>query len=52
MKQKEDDKTIDMFDMEEAHYVHTINAFVLLIEGYGFEKVMSDFRRMMGEREW
>ena len=56
MKQKEDDKTRDMFeDMslgEEAHYVHTINAFVELIVLYGWDKVVGDLRTAMGEKQW
>lgn len=63
MKQTEDDKTIDMFDnlmsidehqedLEEAHYVHTINAFVELIVVYGWDKVTSDLRSAMGAKEW
>jgi chitinase len=54
MKQLEDNKTGDMFDIDlkEAHYAHTINDFIGLIDEYGFETVMFDFRRMMGEREW
>jgi hypothetical protein len=70
MKQKEDDKTIDMIDVlnneetvtqhgddyvllqEEAHYVHTINAFVELIVLYGWDKVTSDLRMAMGEKQW
>jgi hypothetical protein len=38
--------------MEEAHYVHTINAFVELIVLYGWDKVISDLRTAMGEKEW
>jgi hypothetical protein len=37
---------------KEMHYYNTINDFVSLIEEYGFEKVMFDFRRMMGEKGW
>lgn len=38
--------------MEEMHYVNTINDFVSLIEVHGFDKVMFDFRRTMGEKDW
>ena len=37
---------------EEAHYVHTINAFVELIVMYGWDKVTSDLRTAMGEKQW
>ena len=37
---------------EEAHYVHTINAFVELIVVYGWDKVIGDLRTAMGEKEW
>ena len=30
--------------MEEAHYIHTINAFVELIVVYGWDKVIHDVR--------
>ena len=38
--------------MEESHYVHTINAFVELIVLYGWDKVTSDLRQAMGEKQW
>lgn len=38
--------------MEEAHYVHTMNAFVELIVVYGWDKVTSDLRTAMGEKKW
>jgi len=38
--------------MEEAHYVHTMNAFVELIVLYGWDKVTSDLRSAMGAKEW
>jgi hypothetical protein len=38
--------------MEEAHYVHTMNAFVELIVVYGWDKVTSDLRSAMGEKQW
>ncbi len=38
--------------MEEAHYVHTMNAFVELIVLYGWDKVTSDLRTAMGEVKW
>jgi hypothetical protein len=38
--------------MEEAHYVHTMNAFVELIVLYGWDKVTSDLRIAMGAKEW
>jgi len=37
---------------KEAHYVHTINAFVELIVEHGWDKVTSDLRKTMGERQW
>lgn len=37
---------------EEAHYVHTMNAFVELIVVYGWDKVTSDLRTAMGEKTW
>lgn len=37
---------------EEAHYVHTINAFVELIVLYGWDKVIGDLRTAMGEKTW
>ena len=39
-------------DQEEAHYVHTINAFVELIVLYGWDKVTSDLRAAMGAKQW
>ena len=38
--------------MEEAHYVHTMNAFVELIVLYGWDKVTTDLRAAMGEKKW
>jgi folate-dependent phosphoribosylglycinamide formyltransferase PurN len=38
--------------MEEAHYVHTINAFVELIVLYGWDRVIGDLRTAMGEKKW
>jgi hypothetical protein len=67
MKQKEENKTIDIFeqnvktyplssiieeDQEEAHYVQTINAFVELIVVYGYDKVIGDLRTAMGNKTW
>ena len=37
---------------KEAHYVHTINAFVELIVEYGWDKVTSDLRTAMGNKTW
>ena len=37
---------------EEAHYVHTMNAFVELIVIYGWDKVIGDLRTSMGEKQW
>ena len=37
---------------EEAHYVHTINAFVELIVVYGWDKVIGDLRTSMGDKQW
>ena len=39
-------------DLEEAHYVHTINAFVELIVVYGYDKVIGDLRTAMGNKTW
>ena len=39
-------------DLEEAHYVHTVNAFVELIVVYGWDKVIGDLRSKMGEKTW
>lgn len=38
--------------MHEAHYVHTMNAFVELIVLYGWDKVTTDLRAAMGEKKW
>ena len=50
----EDTMSIDEHqeDLEEAHYVHTINAFVELIVVYGYEKVIDDLRAAMAEKTW
>jgi hypothetical protein len=39
-------------DLEEAHYVHTMNAFVELIVVYGYDKVIGDLRAAMGNKTW
>jgi hypothetical protein len=57
MKQKENVKTYSLSsiieeDQEEAHYVHTINAFVELIVEHGWDKVTSDLRTAMGNKTW
>ena len=39
-------------DLEEAHYFHTMNAFVELIVLYGWDKVTADLRAAMGEKKW
>lgn len=38
--------------LEEAHYIHTVNAFVELIIVYGWDKVIGDLRQAMGEKTW
>ena len=38
--------------LEEAHYIHTINAFVELIVLYGWDTVISDLRAVMAQKEW
>ena len=38
--------------LEEAHYVHTMNAFVELIVVYGYDKVIGDLRAAMGNKAW
>ena len=50
----EDTMSIDEHqeDLEEAHYVHTINAFVELIIVYGYDKVIGDLRTAMAEKTW
>jgi hypothetical protein len=42
----------DTDDLEESHYIHTINAFVELIVLYGWDKVIGDLRTAMGEKQW
>ena len=42
----------DIEAMEEAHYVHTMNAFVELIVVYGYDKVIGDLRTAMAQKEW
>lgn len=39
-------------NLEEAHYVHTMNAFVELIVVYGYDKVIGDLRTAMAEKSW
>ena len=39
-------------DLEEAHYIHTMNAFVELIVVYGYDKVIGDLRTAMAEKSW
>lgn len=46
------DEWNDLVNQEEAHYVHTINAFVELIVLYGWDKVIGDLRQAMGEKQW
>lgn len=46
-----EDKTSDE-DMEEMHYVHTMNDFVELIVVYGYDKVIGDLRIAMGNKTW
>ncbi len=46
--EEEDDREA----MEEAHYVHTMNAFVELIIVYGYDKVIGDLRTAMGNKTW
>ena len=43
---------IDTDALEEAHYVHTINAFVELIVVYGYDKVIGDLRTAMATKDW
>ena len=39
--------------MEEAHYVHTINAFVELMIVYGSDKVLNDLKTAIGwKKAW
>jgi len=53
IKQQEDqEQEFDVLMMEEAHYVHTMNAFVELIVVHGWDKVMSDLRTAMGNKTW
>ena len=59
-KQQQDVKTYplssiideDQEALEEAHYIHTINAFVELIVVYGYDKVIGDLRTAMAEKSW
>jgi uncharacterized protein YozE (UPF0346 family) len=52
MSEQEDfDKQRD-YVYEEAHYVHTMNAFVELIVVYGYDKVIGDLRTAMGNKTW
>ena len=52
-KHIEDEKVRDeTLMMQEAHYVHTINAFVELIVVYGYDKVIWDLRTAMENKEW
>ena len=39
-------------DLEEAYYIHTMNAFVELIVVYGYAKVIGDLRTAMAEKTW
>jgi len=39
-------------NLEEAHYFHTMNAFVELIVVYGYDKVIGDLRTAMGNKTW
>ena len=48
----EHDEEMNVLMQEEAHYYHTVNDFVSLIQVYGFEKVIKDLRSKMGELEW
>lgn len=39
-------------DLEEAHYIHTINAFVELVIMYGSAKVLDDLdKALLGAKE-
>lgn len=51
-EQEEFDKNRQYDLQEEAHYHHTINAFVELIVLYGWDKVTTDLRSAMGAKEW
>lgn len=46
-----EDNTSDE-DMEEFHYVNTMNDFVDLIVIYGYDKVIGDLRTAMGNKTW
>ena len=50
----EDTMSIDEHQeaLEEAHYIHTMNAFVELIVVYGYDKVIGDLRTAMAEKTW
>lgn len=45
-------RELSLIMQEEAHYVHTINAFVELIVVYGYDKVIGDLRTAMAQKEW
>ena len=48
----EHDEEMNVLMLEEAHYVHTVNAFVSLIEKYGWSQVIEDLRAAMGNKTW
>jgi hypothetical protein len=56
--EKHEDTTVTQHEddyvllQEERHYIQTINAFVELIVLYGWDKVTSDLRAAMGEKQW
>lgn len=52
MSQHEEEIRDQTLMQEEAHYIHTMNAFVELIVVYGWAKVTSDLRAVMGEKQW
>ena len=52
---KEEVRELSLIDnemLEEAHYFHTINAFVELIVLYGWDTVMGDLKTTMREKQW
>lgn len=50
-EQEEFDKKRN-YDYEEAHYFHTVNDFVSLIDKYGWNQVICDLREAMGNKTW
>jgi len=51
--QDQEDEHDDVVSLQqEAHYHHTINDFVYLVQVHGWNKVISDLRSKMGQFTW